>query len=60
MLDQEDIYAQKKQKIERFTINFIGRTTEKHESIVTGIDFKSNVIASCGLDQKLKIWSLKS
>jgi WD40 repeat protein len=38
----------------------MARTTEKHNSVVTGLDWKGQVVASCGYDQKVKLWSLKA
>lgn len=60
MLNQEDIYAQSQRKIEKIQVQYIGRTIEHHSSVVTGLDFKGSVAASCGLDQKLKLWSLNA
>lgn len=37
----------------------MARTSEHHNSIVTGLDWKGQVVASCGYDQKLKLWSLR-
>jgi hypothetical protein len=28
--------------------------------VVTGLDFRNSVVASCGLDQKLKLWSVRA
>jgi len=28
--------------------------------VVGGLDFKNNIVASCGLDQKLRLWSVNS
>ena len=39
-------------------VNFFARTHAKHESVVTGIDWKNNVMFTTGLDHKLKVWSL--
>ena len=39
-------------------VNFFARTQAKHESVVTGLDWKKNVMFSTGLDHKLKVWSL--
>ena len=35
------------------------RGAVKHDSIITGLDWKGKILASCGYDQKLKIWSLR-
>lgn len=60
MLNQEEVYVQSQKSLERFHVDYIGRTTEHHNSVVTGLDFKGSVAASCGLDQKLKLWSLNA
>lgn len=38
-------------------IRFQARTQEKHESVVSGLDWHNNVMFSCGLDHKVKVWS---
>ena len=40
-------------------VEFHSRSHHKHDSIVTGLDWHKNVLFSVGLDQKLKVWSLK-
>ena len=46
-------------KKQAISVQFIGRTTQFHKSVVTGVDWKGQVIASCGFDQKVKLWSLR-
>ena len=41
-------------------MEFVARTTEHHESVVTGLDWKGQIVATCGYDQKLKLWSLRA
>lgn len=38
-------------------IKFLARTHEKHDSIISGLDWHNNVMFSCGLDHKVKVWS---
>jgi hypothetical protein len=58
-LDQEENYAVESQKKDKYTtIRHVGRTSEKHASIVTGMDWYGSVIFTCGFDQKLKIFKV--
>lgn len=38
-------------------IKFKVRTQEKHESVISGLDWHNNVMFSSGLDHKVKVWS---
>ena len=61
MMNQEEIYANKdKDRYGGVEVEFLGRTTEKHNSVVTGLDYRGRVAASCGNDSKLKLWSIKN
>lgn len=62
-LDEEGNYDVEKNNISKSkkfsTILHVGRTTEKHESIVTGMDWHSNnIMFTCGYDQKVKIFKV--
>lgn len=60
MLNHEDIYSTSLKKQEDRKVEFTAKTTEHHNSVITGLDWKGHIVASCGFDQKLKLWSLKS
>lgn len=62
-LDQEENYNMtigKDKVVDKYSsVNHVGRTTEKHESIVTGLDwFNSSVMFTSGFDQKVKIFKV--
>ncbi len=58
-LDQEENYIVENQKKDKYsTLAHLGRTTEKHESIVTGMDWHGSVLFTCGFDQKVKIFKV--
>jgi LPS O-antigen subunit length determinant protein (WzzB/FepE family) len=60
LLNHEDIYSHSLKRKEALRVDFVARTTEHHASVVTGLDWKGQVVASCGYDQKVKLWSLKA
>lgn len=41
-----------------YKVDFFGRTNQKHASVVTGLDWEGKVMATCGYDQKIKLYSV--
>ena len=58
MLNHEEVYLSSLKKREVMKVDFTARSSQHHGSVVTGLDWRGNVVASCGYDQKVKLWSL--
>lgn len=54
-MDEEIYYDNVAKNISK--VGFFARTSTKHDSIVSGVDWKGNVMFSTGYDHKVKVWS---
>ncbi len=56
-LEMEENY-QSKDQMKNNSVRHFARTTEKHMSVVTGIDWYGDLLFTAGYDQKLKIFKI--
>ena len=56
-LEMEENY-QSKDHMKENKVKHFARTTEKHMSVVTGIDWHADLLFTAGYDQKLKIFKI--
>jgi len=54
------VYNEARSTKQHYSVDFLIRTTEKHNSVITGMDWNGKILATCGYDQKLKLWSVDS